>query len=182
MFGIGNNTYSRLSNSFKKETSRFTEFSIKDKKGHKLTPISIVCCFYGTLYMVQKGNDNGRQLVFCDSHVKKGEFIFLDIGDSKPVSLFGGCYHAAAICDKGEIIFINHDALIDSPDLPIEATFLPDGEKASMIACLSDFVVVLSTNGRVFSSTVEQGSKDLEFSLVSELNKYVIVWVSGTKK
>ena len=120
--------------------------------------------------MLSKISGDGRQLVYCDQ----------DINDGEPVSLFGGCYHAAVISDKGEVIFINRYAVRNSPNSLIAAVSLPDGEKASSVACLDDSVVVLSLNGRVFSSKVKSRNNVLRFSPVSELGGYEIVCVSGT--
>lgn len=106
----------------------------------------------------------------------------MDIGNAEQVSLFGGDENAAAICDKGEIIFINGSALIKSPKSPLKAVFLPENQKPLSIACLNHFVVVLTTKGKLFTSTVEPESNELEFYPVSELNNYEIVWVSGTER
>ena len=44
---------------------------------------------------------------------------------------------------------------------------------------MSDSVIVLSSNGRVFSSKIKSESCILKFSPVSELSGYEIVWVSA---
>ena len=182
LLGIGDNSDGRISSSLTKtEISQFTEFSIKDDSGRQLAPISAVCSQCGTLYMFSKISGDGRQLVYCDKDIKGGDPVFLDIGDEEPVSLFGGCLYAAAISDKGEVIFINRYAVKNSPNSRIAAVSLPEGEKASSVACLEDSVFVLSSNGRVFSSKIESGSNVLRFSLVSELSGCKIVWVSGTR-
>ena len=123
-----------------------------------------------------------RQLVLCDSEINGGHPVFLDIGDEYPVSLFGGCYHSAAISNKGEVIFINRSSVQNSPESKIKTVCLPDGEKAVSVACCNDSVVALSSNGRVFLSAVESGSSVLNFSTVSELSGQEIVWVSGTNE
>ena len=97
------------------------------------------------------------------------------------MSLFGGYYHSAAIGSEGEVIFINRDSVQDSPNSPIASVSLPDGEKASSVACCNDSVVVLSSNGRVFTSPIESNGV-LNFSIVSELSGQEIVCVSGTYK
>ena len=181
MLGIGDNRDGRISSSLRKtEISQFTEFSIKDDSGRQLAPISAVCIEYGTLYMFSKISGDGRQLVYCDFDIKGGDPVFLDIGDDDPVSFFGCYWHSPAISDKGEVIFINGYAVKNSPNSRIAAVSLPEGEKASSVACLEYSVFVLSSNGRVFSSKIESGSNVLRFSLVSELSGYEIVWVSGT--
>ena len=130
--------------------------------------------------MFSKSSDRGRQLVYCDSRIKCGDPVFLDIGDEEPVSLFGGHYHAAAISDKGEVIFINRFAVQNLPKSRLAAVSLLDGEKASSVACLEDSIVVLSSNGRVFSSSIKSRSSAVRFSRVSELGGHEIVWVSDT--
>ena len=125
--------------------------------------------------MFSKSIGDGRQLVYCDYDIKGGDPVFLDIGDEEPVSLFGGNNHAAAISDKCEVIFINRYAVKKSPNSQIAAISLPDSEKASSVACLDVSVVVLSSNGRVFSSSIESGSSVIKFSPVSELIDYEIV-------
>ena len=181
LLGIGDNSDGRISDSLPKtEITEFTEFSIRDVNGHQLDPISAVCSFYGTLYMFSSGSR--RQLVLCDSEINGGHPVFLDIGDEYPVSLFGGCYHSAAISNKGEVIFINRSSVENSPESKIKTVCLPDGEKAVSVACCNDSVVALSSNGRVFLSAVESGSSVLNFSTVSELSGQEIVWVSGTNE
>lgn len=94
------------------------------------------------------------------------------------MSLFGGFSHSAAICSEGEIIFINRNSVRNSPNSPITAVSLPDNEKASSVACCNDSVVVLSLNGRLFTSPVAS-NKVLNFQEVSELKNQEIVCLSG---
>ena len=183
LLGIGDNHDGRISSSLAKtKIDQFTEFSIKDDNGHQLTPVSAICSLCGTLYMFSKISGKGRQLVYCDKEINGGNPVFLDIGEVEPVSLFGGFYHAAAISEKGDIIFINRYSVKNSPNSHIAATSLPDGEKASCVSCLEKFVFVLSSNGRVFSSLIESGSNNLRFSAVSELANEEIICISGTHK
>ena len=132
--------------------------------------------------MFSKSNGNGRQLVYCDCYINAGNPVFLDIGNQQPIALFGGYSHAAAISNEGEIIFINRHSIRKSPESRIEAVSLPGGEKASSIACCEDSVVVLSSNGQVYSSTVGNTSNVLKFSAVEELAGEEIVCLSGTYK
>ena len=48
------------------------------------------------------------------------------------------------------------------------------------MVCLENLVIVLSSNGRVFSSNVTGGSSALSFSAVKELENQKIVFVSGS--
>ena len=72
-----NNDGSIINSLMKKEVGRFTEFSIKDGKGHQLTPNFVVCCFNCTLNMFSKNSRIGKQLVFFD--IKGSNSVFLDI-------------------------------------------------------------------------------------------------------
>ena len=76
----------------KKVIEDFTDFYIKDGNGSKLTAVSAVCCWYGTLYMFSKSSCNERQFVLCDSLINGSDPVFLEIGNHHPVSLFGGKY------------------------------------------------------------------------------------------
>lgn len=175
---IGNNEDGRISGSLQTaQITKFTEFSMKDKH---LEPVSVVCTGLGTLFMFNKSRDGGIQLVFCDKDVKQGNPIFLNTGNKQPVALFGGLCDAAAICKDGEIIYINRNSVRESPESQIEIVSLPNGEKASSVACCYESVVVLSANGRVFSSPVKRGKCTLSFSVVDELADQEIVCLSGT--
>ena len=178
--GVGNNDNGQISATLQKTViDQFTYFSIKDSSSSQLAAVSAVCFNYGTLYMFSKSGGNGRQLVLCDRSINGGEPVFLDIGKHYPVSLFGGCSYLAAIGSEGEVIFINRNSVKHSPNSQIKAVSLPDGEKASSVACCEDSIVVLSSNGRVFSSYIDYGSNFLFFSIVSELSDQRIVCVSG---
>lgn len=68
----------------------------------------------------------------------------------------------------------------NSPSSRIAAIALPNGEKAASVVCLENLVIVLSSNGRVFSSDVTKGSSALSFSAVKELEDQNITFVSST--
>ena len=122
LIGVGYNSDGRISGSLEKTgISRFKEFSMNDSSGCQLAPVSAVCTDNGTLYMFTKSCGSGRQLVFSDYGINGGTPVFLDIGSHEPVSLFGGCTHAAAICTDGEVIFINRDSVTNSPSSIIDA-------------------------------------------------------------
>ena len=182
LLAFGSNEDGRISSACPKiEMNHLTEFTIKSRNGHSLLPISAVCCTFGTLYLFSKNNRrHSMQLVYCDKKINEGTPIYLDIGNSNPLALFGGDHNMAAICSEGEIIFINRDFLIKSPEAKIEVVWLPDGEKASSVACCYHNVFVLSSNGRVFSSPFKEESNDLTFSEVCELSCKEIICLSGT--
>ena len=178
---IGENSNNQISASLPKSIiSQFTDFCVRDSSGRQLTPVSAVCCYNGTVYMVRKSGGFGNQLVLCDTDINNGKEVFLDTGNQDPVSLFGGYNHAAAISSDGEVIFINRDSVKNSPSSRLASFSLPDGEKASSVACCNDSVFVLSSAGRVFSSVIEKGSSSLSFSAVLELSGQGIVCLSGT--
>lgn len=129
--------------------------------------------------MFSKSNWCGKQPVYCDSEINDGDRVFLDICNEELVSLFDSCYHAAAISDKGEVIFLNRYTVKYIPKSQIACVSLPNNEKASCVSCLNNSFVILSSNGRMFSSSIERAG---EFSLVSELDGYEIVCVSGTNE
>ena len=92
------------------------------------------------------------------------------------LSLFSGVSHSAAISTEGEVIFINHDSVKNSPSARIESSSLPNGEK------VMNGVIVLSSSRGVFSSEFVSTSSVLRFSGVEELSGKEIVWVSGTRQ
>ncbi|KAK8837309.1 hypothetical protein M9Y10_036740 [Tritrichomonas musculus] len=179
MQGTGYNGDNRISTSLPKTgINQFTDFSIKDGRGRQFAPVSAVCCGGATLYMFSNSSGINKQLVLCDCNINGGEPVFLDIGNQQPVALFGGFSNAAAITSDGRVIFINRQSVRKSPESRIDAVSLPDDEKASFVACCEESVVVLSSNGRVFSSSVA----NLRFATVSELEDEEIICVSGTYK
>ena len=179
IMGIGDNRNGQIYSFIKKANyDHLIKFCIKDRSGNQLDPVSAVCCYSGTLYMLSKKKGSERQLVICDSYINRGNPVFLDIGNHHPVTLFGGCSNSAAICSKGEIIFISLNSVMNSPKAKIESVSLPDEEKASSVACCESSIVVLSSNNRVFSSRVSLNGK-LEFSEVLELKGKEIVYISG---
>ncbi|KAK8841776.1 hypothetical protein M9Y10_026725 [Tritrichomonas musculus] len=181
LLGVGNNTSYQISTSLPKTVNRqFTEFFMKDIDGCQLTPVSALCYRNGTLYMLTKSSGIGRQLILCDSNINDGKDVFLDIGNQEPVALYGGNLYAAVINSEGEVIFINSGSIRNSPSSRIDSISLPEGEKASSVACCDVSIYVLSTSGRVFVSEIENGSCKLNFSAVEELSDHNIVCLSGT--
>ena len=96
-------------------------------------------------------------------------------------ALFGGFSHAAAIDSKGNVIFINRDT-ISNYNRYVDTFSLPNGEKASSVACCNESVFVLSKSGRVFFSKVKEESEKLNFKKVNELNGIKITHISGTNE
>lgn len=174
IYGIGNNNGGQICPSKKECLLEFTEIPIEDK----LIPLSAVCTTYGTLYLYSTNEGNEKKLVYCESGL--GKPIHLNIGNQQPIALFGGHYHTAAISDKGEVIFINRFMVKNSSNSPITAFPLPNGEKASSIACGNDSVVVLSQNGLVFRSSISNQSNVLNFEYVDEFDGEKVDCISGS--
>ncbi|KAK8854208.1 hypothetical protein M9Y10_016767 [Tritrichomonas musculus] len=106
LLGAGSNNDCRISSKLTKETiSHFTEFSINDKDGSNLVPVSAVCSASYTLYKFTKSSSKCSQLVLCDSNINKGDPVFLDICGKEPLSLFGGYTYVAAISSEVEVNF-----------------------------------------------------------------------------
>lgn len=88
MLGVGYNGVT--------EIEQFTEFSIKDKTGKHLNPVSAVCCNKFTLYLVTKSDGNRHDLVYIDNEINDGTPVFIDVKGEDPMALFGGFSHTAA--------------------------------------------------------------------------------------
>lgn len=180
LLGIGDNSDGRISVSLPKEKFKeFTTFSIADSRGRSLVPVSAVCSFWCTLYMASLSDENEEHLFISYSKLESTQPIKVDTGYRYPVSLFGGCYHTAAIDNEGEVIFIHFESHESLSHTRVESSSLPENEKASSVACCNDLVAVLSLSGRVF---ISQASKDnkLTFSTVLELSGVKVSCLSGT--
>ena len=181
MQGIGDNCKGAICKALEKaEVGQFTEFSIRDERISHLVPVSAVTTAYGTLYMFSNSNGSMKQLIYCDEGIDGGMPVFLNIENQLPIALFGGFSYVAAISNEGKIIFINRWSIKYSPQSSIAAISLPNGDKASSIALCNDSVIVLSSNGKLFSSSVAGSSTSLEFSIVEELKNEDIINLSGT--
>lgn len=176
--GIGYNKDGRIISSLpKKILNNYTEFEIKNKEGHLMTPLSAVCGKDYSLYLVtEKKNGNKAHLAYSYPNIKTDHPLFLNIGEVTPVSLFGGYCHSAAIDDNGSILFIPN-SISNSPKTKIELVSLPDDEEAVNIACCESFIVALSSTGKIYESGVKKGK--LKFKEVEELKGKKIVFLNG---
>ena len=129
--------------SLKKKINHFTEFSINDRDGSNLVPVSAVCSEYGTLYMFTKSSSKNSQLVLCDNRINSGDPIYLDICGNEPLSLFGGNTYVAAISSEGEVILINSDSIKNYLNSRIPSFSLPDGEKATSVSFYDKLLIAL---------------------------------------
>lgn len=149
----------------------YTKFEIT-KENRTFYPLSAVCGSNYTLYLVceSKESVSKKFLYLTSKNYRKS--LFLNIGDSNPVSLFGGHSHSASIDDKGMIIFIN--------DTKVEINSLPDNDKATCISFCSNHIFVVGSNSRVYVSEINKSVTKLNFKIVKELEGKNIVDVNGT--
>lgn len=178
LLGISNNETGNINGDFLQKTkyNYFAEFSFNDINGNKLTPLCAACFGRGTVYMLKKNDGNGKQLILCSENKNT---IYLEIGNEEPVALFTGFDYSAAITINGGIIIINPNDPKNSPNNTLTPFYLPDGEKASQLACCKSFVVALSENGRVFKSDYNINIYELNFTEVAELVGSKVVSLSG---
>lgn len=172
-YGIGDNRDHRITTSLPSQKfAEMTEITIKNGENISFLPIAAVCGYKYTLYIViNTENNNSRHLLYSSKQTKSENPLFLDIGNSIPMSLFGGRNDSAAIDSEGGIIYIPGESI------KVVYSKLPNGEKAVNIACCNKYVFALSSSGRLFQSF---SGHDIEFSEVSELNGIEIIGLSGT--
>lgn len=178
--GIGDNNLFQISPSLSDdEFDQYNTFVIKDSDDRTWIPTSVACGSNYTLYIVSDPSDRSLSKVafsFCSIESKNP--LFLNIGDLKPLALFGGCKNSAFIESNGGIVFIP-ESHKESPDALLSPYYIPTAEKAVSVACCHEFIVVLGEKGNVYHSPFVDGQK-LTFSIVSELKN--VVDISGTFK
>ena len=145
-------------------------------------PISAVCGCEFTLYIVSQSKGSSEfRLAYSYHGIKTDDPLFLNIGNSNPVSLFGGRYNAAVIDENGSIIFIPEFGEVEKLASSLfEKTRLPDDESASIVAFCDEFVFAVGSSGRVFESKTPKKGNKLDFIPVKSLEKENIHEVSGT--
>lgn len=175
--GIGDNSQGQISGSLpKKILKHFTKIELRDGNNNPCSVISAVCGLEYTLFMISSDDKSSqKKLAYSHSNINSKYPVILNIGQFNPISIFGGPYHCAAIDSEGSIIYI-HSSFHLSPQNKIESFLLPSHEKAVNVACLSDFVIALDVNGKVFISKSEP---TLSFKEISELNDKEIFYISG---
>lgn len=121
--------------------------------------------------------DNHTCLVYVEWG--KSKPLFLKTSENNILRLFGGRETAAAIDENGSIIFIS-EAVFDSPNMTLPSFCLPDGEKASCVACGRTFIFALSLSGVVSSCKISADGKiDGNFTKVKELEDIKCIQVSS---
>lgn len=155
------------------EPNQFNIIEIRDNKNHLFVPISAVCGWFYTLYLVSREkNSNQNQLAYASSNSMDNYPVIFNIGNRNPIAIFGGEGISAAIDSEGAIIFIFNSNII-------KVTHLPGNEKAVSVACCNNFTIVLSSNNYVFYSEIKK-NKDIDLQKVTELEHTEIVNISGT--
>lgn len=181
---IGSNENGQIIDTIPKEIYEDEQIiNIIDQYGHDCQLISAVCGHDYTLYLVCSKNSDYNQLVYVYSNENNGHPLFLNLHGRSPTCLFGGWKTSAAI-DSEEGVYVITRSVFKSPNHSIKRSFLPKGEKATSIACCNSFIVVSTSSGRVFGSSLEDlesgRSCRLFFDPVVELEDEEIVEVCGT--
>lgn len=81
--------------------------------------------------MTSENDERGGTHTCSYPGVKTASPLFLNIGNSNPVSLYGMSDYAAAIDDEGSIMIIpSYEIFENSPSQLIEPNSLPNNDKA----------------------------------------------------
>lgn len=185
LYGVGDNSNGQIIGSLpRKIFKEYAKFDITYNNDVSLHPISAVCGSNFTLYIVSPTrNVKDSILAYSYSNIKTASPLFLNIGNSKPVSLFGGFDTAAAIDEEGSIIFVPkfESSFAYSPLMLLEKNHLQDtNESAICVACCIDFVFAVSSSGSVFESPIPKRGSRLAFRRVESLKGEKITEISGT--
>lgn len=172
-FGVGNNLDGRIIGSLaKKVITKFTKFDIKDSQGKLLRPISAICCYDFTLYLISSSTKN--LLAYSYSKIETDFPVILNTEDFNPIALFGGEYNAAVIDSDGAIIYIPYQ-LRNFTESKLKRIFLPGGGKAVKVACCTNSTLALDSNNKIFIL-----ENDLKFNVVEPFRMTKIVDICGT--
>lgn len=179
-FAIGFNSVNKICSTLPSgKIDKDTEIKFLDTKGRQCNFLSAVCGTYYTLYLISPQYDNkSPQLALVYQGENNGRPLFLNIGNSHPVELFGGRLNAAAIDSKGSILIIT-DIVFKSPLSPIKPSCLPNNERAICLGCCDDFIIALSSSGKVYECDISNKSNISTFSEVTELKNINCIHVSG---
>lgn len=181
IYCLGNNAYLRIIGSLPDtEFTEFTRFYIKDKKGQILNPISAYCSKNSTLYMVSQSKDSDKNFLgYSGDFIHTEHPYFYDMNDLNPVAIFGsdGGYYFWAINEEGSIIFI--PSFSPGHEYKLEATLLPDGEKACNIAFGYNYSFVLTLSGRVLMVQKDSNSLPATFIKYCSFEGLKITNISG---
>lgn len=183
-FGVGSNENGQIIEGLSNQVhEKEKHFEIFDFYGNQCQIISAVCGHDYTLYLVSSESFPNNQLVYVYSGENNNRPLFLNINGRNPICLYGGWKTSAAI-DSEEGLFVITKSVFKSPNHSIKRSFLPKNEQVISVACCNTFVVVATSSGRVFGSSLEEleagKTSRLVFSPVTELEDEEIIEVSGT--
>lgn len=183
----GDNYGSRLPGSIPKNQLKMaTEITVKDQKEQVYNIVSTVCGTNYTLFLIQRpANTNKpnevrpKYLAYTYYEKNQSQPLFPDLDGHEPVALYGGDNICAAIDSDGGVIIITPDIFDDPDGVPLTAD-LPDGERCACIACCNQFIIFLSTSGRIFGTFLDETNSWSKFVEVVELRGKKFVQISGT--
>lgn len=181
-FAVGDNRgYNIIGTLEEKEYFDPVSFDFFDEEGHKCKLLSVVCGACYTLYHVQSRTpEEPTRLAVVQWDKNKGVPLFLNLSGRNPIRLFGGRETSAAIDSNGSIIIIT-DSVFDDPSKPPPIFSLPDGEKATCVACGHNFIAALSLSGKLYNCKISSiGDVESIFKPVNELAGIRFVQVSAT--
>lgn len=161
----------------------FTEFEIKDDQNYIYYPISSYLSNRYLLCIVSEVERGSKTYLVYFYNYYDEKFnneipypIFIDTGNSYPISLYGNGNESIAIDTNGAILYINC-MVCWNPSNYVEPQYLPDGEKAVNVAMCFDHFYVLSFNGKLFIKKGESIKKP--FKKVKKFKKIKIVQISA---
>lgn len=181
VFGSGDNLDHKIIKSLPHEELRkFTKFDIKTSKNQKVHPISAFCGTDFTLYMVLTPKKLGEKvtLAYTYSDIKTVSPLFLNIGDKRPVTIYGGFSAAAAIIDDGSVLYIPN-LYQKLSTLQLESVRLPSNESAVCLSVCNDFIFAVDLRGRLFQSKRPVKESKLDFYVVESLKNEKIEEING---
>ncbi|KAK8840455.1 hypothetical protein M9Y10_030660 [Tritrichomonas musculus] len=175
----GNNKEGQIIGSLPKEDiKKFTKFNIKNDDDQLFYPISAVCGYNYTLYLVSASKESDKNtLAFMYPDKNRKNPLFLNIGESNPVSLFGGFSSAASIDSEGSIIFVTLSSELNQ----FERNRLPGNDDAVCVACCVDSVFAVGLSGQLFEAKPSRHKNNkLAFRAVESLEGIKMKEVVGS--
>lgn len=170
----------------KNQLKMVTEITIKDSDEQAYNILSVVCGTEYCLFLIQRPiNPNKRNarrpkfLAYTYYEKNQGQPLFPSLDGHEPVALYGGDKICAAIDSEGGVIIITSSIFDTEESQPLMAD-LPDGEKCASIACCNQFLVFLSTTGRIFGTFLTENGRWNKFVEIVELRDKKFVQIAGT--
>ena len=154
------------------------EIKLKDSDITDCEIRSAVCGEFYTLYLISSIKPS-NQLVYVHKNYKNGKPIFINVDGNYFKNIYGGQKTSAAIDSRGRIAIIT-ESFLKNTDKLIETFVLPDKEKAISIACCNNFIIAVSSAGKIFELKIKEEEISGQFEPVFEIFKMNFVYVSGT--